>query len=235
MIRFVARYLWGVSPHFATAGMGAGCLALFGAWTVTAMPSDLGAAYVPLLFGQLFGASSGFRQAADAGHFDGVLVSGAGRILVGTVHLGLSTAPGMLAWFAVHVAEVQVLGGAMATGLRPPYVVVFLLVSCVAWAISLPTSRFTGGVLWVGGIALGAASPKVLSWVTGVVSVPPSGAVDILAATAALVCCPFLFLVPSLEPVTGDIRVLTTTLAVAATAAATGLFWIVSRDYPGPP
>ena len=78
MTMFVVRYFWGVSPHFSHTAVVFFGLACFGVWAVTTLPNDVGAAYVPILFCQLFGASSGFRPAADEGRFDALLVSGGG-------------------------------------------------------------------------------------------------------------------------------------------------------------
>ena len=233
MTMLVVRYLWSVFPHFSSVAVGASGLALFGGWAVKVMPGDFGAAYVPLLFGQLFGASCGFRQAADSGYLDRILVSGARRVAIGAVHLALSAGPGLLAWVAVYGAELYVLGRADAVGLRPQYVLSLVLVSSVAWAISLPSGRFVGGVVWIGAIALVASYPNGLAWLAEAVSAVPDTGEDIAAATAAMILCPFLFLVPSLEYVSGNAWVFGVTMAVAATAVSAGVCWIVRRDFPG--
>ena len=59
MTGFVFRYLWCVSPHFSHATTIAVVLVCFGLWTLSAMPQDVGAPYLPILFCQLFAASSG--------------------------------------------------------------------------------------------------------------------------------------------------------------------------------
>lgn len=231
---FVGRYLWSVSPHFTSSTVLAGCLALFGVWAVKVLPEDVGAAYIPILFGQLFVASSGFRQAADAGHLDALFVSGADRILIGTVHFALSAGPGILAWLTVYGAELHTLGADGAIGLRYHYVVALLLVSSVAWAVTLPTVRFAGGVLWVVAAGLIAVSPEGLVWLGAVVSEAPDGVFDTAAAVAALVLCPFLLLVPFLDHVSGDVWVLRTLTVMSVAVVTAGVSWVVSRDYAGP-
>ena len=221
------------SAHFANTAVVAGGLALFGVWVIRTMPEDVGAAYLPLLFGQFFGASSGFRQVADAGYFDGLLVSGATRGAIGATHLALSSAPGLAAWFVVYGAEVHMLGLEGATGLRMQYVVAVLLVSSVAWAVALPTGRFVGGLLWVGAEGLVVVNPDGVAWLAGAVSQPPAGTVEVMTAAAAMILCPVLFLVPSLTHVSGNPWVLGLAMGVTCGAAGAGMSWISRRDYRG--
>ncbi len=45
MIRFALRFLWAVSPHFRQASVVLASVAVFGVWTATAFPGDVGAPY----------------------------------------------------------------------------------------------------------------------------------------------------------------------------------------------
>lgn len=233
MMGFVARYLWEVSPHFSHAVVVSSGLACFGFWVVRTLPSDVGAAYVPILFYQAFGASSGFRPMADRGTFDALLVSGAGRGLIAAMHWALSAGPGMLAWAAVGAVEVGHLGTGEAVGLRPQSVVGLFLVSTIAWAVTLPAARFTGGVLWVLSIGLLAALPEGVGWLRLAVELTPDGEVQVWSAVAAFLVCPFLLLVPALQEVSTDPRVLGSLGSISAVTLTGGAWWVVVRDYPG--
>ena len=233
MTMFIVRYFWGVSPHFSHTAVVFFGLACFGVWAVTTLPNDVGAAYVPILFCQLFGASSGFRPAADEGRFDALLVSGVGRHRIAVTHWVLSAGPGILAWAVVYEAEVGTLGPAVAVGLRPQSIAGLLLVSGVAWAATLPTARFAGGVVWVRATGLLVVSPDGVSWIRGVLTTTPVGGVQTLSAVVALGLCPFLLLVPAIDGVSADPRVVASIGSIALGATVCGVWWVVARDYPG--
>lgn len=234
MTAFVARYLWVVSSHFGNAAAIAGGLALFGIWVVRTMPQDLGAGYIPILFGQLFAASSGFRQEADIGHFDALVASGVGRARIGLMHLALSAGPGVLAWGLVYGVEAHTVGYDHAVGSRPAAWVALGVVSSVAWAVTLPAGRYTGGVLWVVGLGLTALSPGGIAWLSEAVARVPIGMSDTLGAAGAMMVCPVLLLVPPLSQVSGDVGVLSLLVGLSVAAGGAGFVWIGGRDFPGP-
>ena len=145
MTVFTVRLLWAVLPHFRQSAVVLVLAAAFGVWTVWVVPRDVGAPYALLFFCQLFAASSGFRPAANAGHFDGALVKGATRQQLALCHWALSSGPGCVAWLVVSAIEVSSLGHRAAMGGDPTSVAGLMVISNVAWVATLPTSRFFGG------------------------------------------------------------------------------------------
>ena len=231
---WICRVLWTVSPHFLHAVVVIGLVAVFGMWTVLKLPDDAGAPYVLLLFCQLFAASSGFRAAADTGHFDPILVGGATRWQLALAHWTLSSMPGLVAWLLVGTVELWCLAPNQAVGMKLPSLGAVVLVSNVAWAVSLPTVRFFGGAVWVVGMGLIATSSYGFTWIRSLVErVPPDGPWETLTVAARLVAVPFLYLVPSMFTIASSFPVLLVTGALSLAAFGVGALWIARRDFSG--
>ena len=234
MTGFVVRYLWRTSPHFAHSLLMATALGLFGVWMVGALAEDGGAPYVLILFGQLFASSSGFRPVADAGRFDALLVRGASRRRLAVTHWLLSAAPGICAWCAVWGAELWWCGDSGPVGATLRGLLALLLVSTVAWVVTLPTARLLGGVAWAITLGLLAASPRGVGWLSDAVTTPAiDGVRGFGMAVLALVVCRFLLLFPGAERVASHPAVLLGVLVVASGALAVGVCWIERRDFRG--
>ena len=158
MTIFTLKLLWAVSPHFRQSAVVLALAAAFGVWTAWAVPRDVGAPYALLFFCQLFAASSGFRPAANAGHFDPALVRGATRHQLALCHWALSSGPGCLAWLVVSGVEVWLLGHRAAMGGDTTSLAGLMVVSNAAWLATLPTTRFVGGIGWLCAMGLLASS-----------------------------------------------------------------------------
>jgi hypothetical protein len=227
------RYLWVTSPHFRHAGVLVFGLTLFAGWVLHLQPLDVGAPYLPLLFGQLFAASSGFRQAAEAGHLDALLVSGAGRRRMALAHWTLSAGPGLGAWVGVAVVETWVLGeravGSSIVGLLSVF-----LVSTVAWGATLPTTRFAGGALWLFTMGAIALFPDGIRWFGAGLTTPPGEEIwTALRAVLPLLVCPFLLLAPGAEWVAGRPVASLALAAVGWAFLAIGIHWVATREFRG--
>jgi hypothetical protein len=103
---------------------------------------------VPIVFLQMFAASTGFAVPARRGHYDLLLTSGAARLRIASTHLVLSIAPGIAAWLTLAFVELLVRGGE-SLALAPGSVMALLLVSTLAWAVTVPLPRLSGGIIWL--------------------------------------------------------------------------------------
>ena len=228
------RALWTVSPHHLQVIVVNAAVALFGIWTVVTLPRDIGAPYVLLLFCQLFGASSGFRPAADAGHYDAILVGGSSRRRLALTHWSLSVAPGIAAWAIVSIAELWCLEAGQAVGTKLPSLAAVLLVSTCPWAASLATARFFGGAVWLLIMGLIATSSHGFAWMREVVGPSaPDGLVENGLMLTRFVAVPFMYLVPPAFDIANGVPVLLGTAVLSAAALAGGVAWIVRRDFTG--
>ncbi len=128
------------------------CVALalttWGAYLAVIAPDELRGPYVVLLLCQSFAASTGYLTRAKRGHFDQVLAGRSTRVGFALVHGTLSMTLGCTTWLALSVID-GVAGGRWPLGLTPRSLVAFIYLSIVAWAISVPFSRYAAGVIWL--------------------------------------------------------------------------------------
>src|SRR6516225_6650498 len=130
--------------------------------TVTA-PDDFRGPYIVLMLCQAFAASTGYATRARRGHFDQVLAGRRTRIRFALTHVFISTLLGAAAWVVVSVLDAIGGGGHWPAGLTPRALASFVYLSSLAWALSVPFSRYAAGVLWlILAIAL-AASGRLLA------------------------------------------------------------------------
>jgi len=130
--------------------------------TVTA-PDDLRGPYIVLLLCQSFSAATGYAPRARRGHFDQVLAGRSSRVRFAVTHAVMSTALGIIVWLAISLLDALSGGGRFPLGLMPRAVAALVYISALAWALSVPFSKYTAGVLWlVGAVAL-AASGKLMA------------------------------------------------------------------------
>jgi hypothetical protein len=116
-------------------------------------------ALAPLLFMQMFAASSGFDLPARRGHYDLLLTSGVSRWQIGAAHCLTSILPGVAAWVSMELwLSWLSRDGAFATG----SLVAFLSVSLVAWATAVPTSRAVSSVGWLVVMTAPGAKDRIL-------------------------------------------------------------------------
>jgi hypothetical protein len=216
-----------VSLHSPYLLLGLAVVGILGIVTVALDHTKATHALTPVLLLQMFAVSSGFQVPARRGHFDLLLSGGSTRIRIAVTHWALSALPGCAVWIVVGVAELVVSEGLHARAFLSGSAAALLLVSAVAWALTVPLPRLSGGVVWV---------------VTMVVAVTmTTGWRDALVAAArgdgTWVSRPFLFLLfpfsligTRIELV--DVPSLATVLVGALTLWAGAVWWIVRTDIP---
>ena len=178
---------------------------------------------VPIVFLQMFAASTGFAVPARRGHYDLLLTAGAGRVRIAATHLALSIAPGIAAWLAVACVEISLRGGesrALAAG----SVAAVLLVSGLAWAVTVPLPRLSGGIMWLLAIVmlLGATD----EWRAAALSVREG--IPTIGGALVYGLCPFVLVGRPLRwPAAW---VLLPGIAVSVLAVIFALFWMTRMD-----
>ena len=179
---------------------------------------------VPIVFLQMFAASTGFAVPARRGHYDLLMTSGAGRLRVAATHLVLSVAPGVAAWLAVAAAEAAIRRGE-SSALAAGSVVAVLVVSALAWAVTVPLPRLSGGIVWLLTIVMLLGTTE--RWRDAAVA-----ADDVPSVSGAVVyaLCPFLLVGRSLTWPAAWVVV--PGLALSAVAVVSALAWVTTMDVP---
>jgi hypothetical protein len=116
--------------------------------TITA-PDDYRGPYVVLMLCQAFAASTGYATRARRGHFDQILAGRRSRIRFALTHVSISTLFGAAAWILVSVLDAIGGGGHWPAGLTPQALASFVYLSSLAWALSVPFSRYSAGIMWL--------------------------------------------------------------------------------------
>jgi hypothetical protein len=143
--RVLAVLLW---PSAAMLAAMLAVIAWAGYLTVVA-PGDLRGPYIVLLLFQSFAASTGYAQRARRGHFDQLLAGPPSRLRFAVTHALISTAVGAVAWTTISVLDAIGAGGHWPLGFTPKAVAAFVYISALAWAVSVPFSRYSAGVVWL--------------------------------------------------------------------------------------
>jgi hypothetical protein len=180
---------------------------------------------VPIVFLQMFSASTGFAVPARRGHYDLLMTSGAGRLRVAATHFALSVAPGIAAWLVVAGVEAAIRRGessALATG----SVMALLMVSALAWAVTVPLPRLSGGIVWLLAIVmlLGTTDQWRGAALAAREGIPSPGGALLYAL------CPFLLVGREVTSPSAWIVVPGATLSALAVALA--LAWVTRMDVP---
>jgi hypothetical protein len=121
-------------------------IAIGGCTAIAVNASLADRALAPVLLLQLFAAASGFRVPARRGHYDLLFASGTSRVAIGAMHWLMSTAPGLLTWCALAVAE-HAAGDSALT--ESGTIAAMLIVSTVPWSLTVPLPRLTGAIVWL--------------------------------------------------------------------------------------
>jgi len=189
--------------------------------TVTA-PDDFRGPYIVLMLCQAFAASTGYATRARRGHFDQLLAGRRSRVRFAVTHVSLSTLIGAAAWLVVCLLDAIGAGGHWPLGLTPGALSSFVYLSLLAWAMSVPFSRYSAGVLWlIVAIAL-AASGRLLALRNSYALAADTWSGVWHAVGPALVFPPIVIGEPS-SPTSTVIAVL---LIAAAIAIAAGMAFI---------
>jgi len=118
-------------------------------YLVVIAPDDLRGPYVVLLLCQSFAASTGYATRARRGHFDQVLAGQSSRTGFALVHASMSIVLGATAWCAISILDAFGTGGHWPLGFTPKALAAFVYISTLAWALSVPFSRYSAGVCWL--------------------------------------------------------------------------------------
>jgi hypothetical protein len=203
-----------------------GVVLAFAAWRLATEQADLNELTVVVLFAQMFGVSSGYRDRLRRGHYDPILVGPRNRIEVAAAHWAVSAAPGgltlLLAAGAYRIAAPSSTAGVSYTAV----LVALLCVSTLAWAVSVPTGRYVGGTLWTVGVLVLAAGPGIWE-LRSLLLETADGWATAARQAGAVLACPFLL-------VSSTVQIGSRTLLVAAVLAsaawAAGVLTVVRLD-----
>jgi hypothetical protein len=177
---------------------------------------------VPVLVLQMFAASTGFAVPARRGHYDLLLTGGSGRLQVLAIHLIVSIAPGAAAWFTVAGVELALSGSSV--GLTSGSVAALLIVSALAWALTLPLPPLSGGLMWLLAIVILVATSE--HWQE--VIVDRSAPASVASGGFVYALCPFLLIGKRFSLL--DAHLLLPALVLATAAVTLGLAWMWQLD-----
>ena len=138
-------------------------LVLWAGYLAVTAPNDLRGPYIVLLLCQSFSASTGYATRARRGHFDLLLAGRQSRVRFALTHAVMSTVLGFTAWLAISVLDALSAGGRFPLGLTPRAVAALVYISALAWALSVPFSKYSAGVLWLVGTLVLGASGKLMT------------------------------------------------------------------------
>ena len=192
---------------------------LVGILHLALVPTARTGALMPVFVLQAFTVSSGFLGDARRGHFDVLLTRGVGRMQVALVYWLLCAAPGIACWVVVAAASVVLRhdAGLFSTGT----IVAMGSVSVVPWAVTVPSTRFSGALAWL--LIVLCLAPLWPGDVSGGSDVPPVvAAIGFVIVPAWLVGRDALAIWPQVLP----------SVAVVMTTMMAALLWIRGVDLP---
>jgi hypothetical protein len=152
-------------------------------------PAKGGDPVAPLILLQMLAASSGFAVGARRGHLDLLLTAGPSRVNIALVHLAASVLPGVLVWLALAATEAAARGTSRPRAFASGTVLAMMAVSILAWALTVPLPRLSGGIAWLLGIAM-----WVVGWSGGpaVLAAAPGGEAGTALRAVVVTLCPFV-------------------------------------------
>jgi hypothetical protein len=156
--------------------------------TVTA-PDDFRGPYIVVMLCQAFAASTGYATRAKRGHFDQLLAGRRSRVRFALTHASISTLVGAAAWSVVSILDGISGGGHWPLGLTPGALSSFVYLSTLSWALSVPFSRYSAGVLWLI-LAIALAGSGRLLWLRNCYALAPHTWNGILQAVGAALVFP---------------------------------------------
>ncbi len=226
------RFFLGVSPHPPWVWAGFGTIVALQGWTLRQSPDDAASMLAAALLVQMFAVSTGFCAPASRGQFDPLLTAGRPRFLVAMAHLVASALPGIAAWGALAVVEVAAAPPRWPLALSPRALLALILVSAIAWALTLRLPRLSGGVLWLGLLLVGALTREgFLALAKPAVDRPEGpGVVGLLSEAGLRAAAPFLLLTK--RAFTHELAVVSIDIGIAIIVLAAALAFLSLRDYP---
>ena len=203
-------------------------LVAFALWIAWTEPTEVEQTLVLALVFQMFAAANGYQERAVRGHFDPILAVGRSRPSIAAAHWALSIAPGVVAWLLLTAIVFLVRPSEWPASFTASGLAAFAYVSCLAWALALPLTRYASGVVWIMVLFL-LAGGRQLDALREAYAMAGSGWTHVLArAGAAMVCPIFLLANPNAA---GSIALLLV-LLVAALCTIGGAFFIATLDIP---
>lgn|SRR5262245_51399584 len=184
-------------------------------------------ALTPVLLLQMFAVSSGFQVPARRGHFDLLLSGGSTRLRIALAHWALSAFPGFVVWIVVGLAERLVSDGVHARAFLTGSAAALLLVSTIAWAITVPLPRLSGGVVWV--VTMVLALTMTDDWRNALVAAARGDGTPVSRAFLVLLF-PFTLIGTSIRG--ADLPSVGPVLAGALVLWATAVWRVVTTDIP---
>jgi hypothetical protein len=193
--------------------------------TVTA-PDDLRGPYVVLLLCQSFAASTGYAPRARRGHFDQLLAGRPSRLRFAVTHALTSAALGGVSWAAISVIDALGAGGHWPLGFTPKAAAAFVYITALAWAASVPFSRYSAGVAWLI-VAIGlAGSGRLIALRNNYVAASGTWTGMWHALGPVLLFPPVMVG----EPSTPSVGLIALVITAAAAALLTGVFFVAHYD-----
>ena len=221
------RFFRVVSLHSPYLLLGLAVVGILGIVTVSLDHAEGTYALTPVLLLQMFAVSSGFQVPARRGHFDLLLSGGCTRFRIVVTHWALSVLPGVAVWIAVGVAELVVSEGVHARAFLSGSAAALLLVSAVAWALTVPLPRLSGGVVWV--VTMVVAVTMASDWRDALLAAA-RGDGTLVSRACLFLLFPFSLIGTRVEPV--DLPSVGLVLVSGLALWAAAIWWIVRADIP---
>lgn len=206
---------------------GLALLGILGIVTVSLDHAEGTHALMPVLLLQMFAVSSGFQVPARRGHFDLLLTGGSTRIWIALTHWALSAFPGFAVWVVVGLAELVVSQGVHARAFLTGSAAALLLVSTVAWAVTVPLPRLSGGVVWL--VTMVVAVTITVDWRDALIAAARGDGTWVSRAFLFLLF-PFSLIGTRIEVV--DLPSVGPVLVGGLVSWAAAIWWIVRTDIP---
>lgn len=184
-------------------------------------------AIAPVALLQMFAASTGFAVPARRGHFDLLLTGGATRLRIAAAHLAVSVLPGLALWFALGLAEMAAARTVAPRAFASGTVFAMSVISVLAWAMTVPLPRLSGGIAWLLLIAL--ALVGWLEW-RALATAAGAGTLDPATLAAVYMVCPLLLVGQRVGA--EQAAALLPGVVVAVLACAAAIWWIARMDVP---
>ncbi|MBI3493709.1 MAG: hypothetical protein HY047_18325 [Acidobacteria bacterium] len=190
VFKFFALLLRPRLPYLIVAGL---VLAL-GVYLEWIHPDGFEQVVAIALFLQLFAASSGYRERLRRGHFDAILAGRNERWSVAAVHWVMSAGFGLMLWFALGMIDLAGRTGHVPAAFSVTGLVVFLYVSTVAWAVTLPLPKYSGAILWLA-LLFGLGATQRLHALRQTFSAAGGSWGDTFHSAASSLVCPIFLMV----------------------------------------
>lgn len=202
-------------------------VASVGVLTLILDPSQAASGLAPLLLLQMFAVSSGFAIPARRGHLDLLLTGGSTRLAVATTHWLVSALPGAIVWITMGFVELLVSRGSRAAAFSEASIAALVLVSTLAWALTIRLPRLSGGIVWLLVLITAVAGSRY--WSEPIVNAIRGGASWPISA-AVFLLCPLAFIGVRFQGI--DALAVVPGLFLAAVAMTLAIRWIVRADIP---